>query len=89
MLVKISDETDRSFTNEKAALNWFCRDTEYSIDEIKTSWVSNSDMILEGCPDCKAVVVTVWNGNVAVVNGFAKPSQPRVLMISHCFYRHE
>ena len=84
MLVKISDESDRSFSTEEAALNWFCRGAGCSIDQIKTSWVSDSDMILEGCPDCKAVVVTVWSGDVAVVDGFTRPSGPRVLMISHC-----
>lgn len=89
MLVKISDETDRSFSTEKAASNWFCRGAGCSIDQIKTSWVIDSDMDLEGCADCKAVVVTVWSGNVAFVNGFVAPSSPRVLMISHCLHGHE
>ena len=89
MLVKISDESDRSFSTEEAALNWFCRDSDCSIDQVRTAWVNDSDMNLEGCADCKAVMVTVWNSNVAIVDGFTRPSKPMVLMISCCFYCHE
>jgi len=89
MLVKISDESDRSFSTEEAALNWFCRDSDCSIDQVRTAWVNDSDMNLEGCADCKAVAVTIWSGVVPIVDGLARPSKPNVLIVSNCQRNHK